>query len=270
MKILGFFVVILLFLIIYVRSLEYTSLFHPTRRILSTPRDVGLSYEDIYFSTEDHVRLNGWLVRAPANSETAATLIFCHGNAGNMGDRIEKIENFRQLGLNVFIFDYRGYGQSQGRPTEQGMYRDGEAAFDYLRSRNDIDPEKIVVYGASLGGAAAVDVASKRPVAGLILDSTFPSAVDMGKVLAPFVPSWLIAIKFDSAAKIKNVTAPKLFIHSPDDEVVPYDLGKKLYNMSPGPKEFLNISGNHNEGYSLSLNVFVKGVREFLTTHQLL
>jgi len=270
MKIFIYLVIGFFLLIIYVRFLEGVSLFIPTRRIQATPRDVGLDFDDVYFSTEDHVRLNGWLVRAEGRSAQAGTLIFCHGNAGNIGDRVEKILNFHDLGVNVFIFDYRGYGRSQGHPTEHGMYRDAAAAFDYLRTRKDIDQNKLVFYGASMGGVAAIDAVTRRPAAALIADSTFTSAADMAKTIAFFVPSFLLKAKLDNASKIKAVTVPKLFIHSPEDDTVPFALGEKLYNSAPEPKEFLKISGSHNDGYAQSQGVFFPGIKNFLEKYDLL
>ncbi len=269
MKILVYIAVGCVLLVVYVRFLEAVSLFMPTRKIAVTPSQAGLAFEDIYFSAEDHVRLNGWLVKSAVNSAMAATILFFHGNAGNIGDRVEKIQNFYDLGVNVFIIDYRGYGKSQGKPTEQGMYRDALAAYDYLVSRKDILKDRIVVYGASMGGVAAIEVASKRPVAALIADSTFTSASDMGKTIAPFVPAFILTTKLDNAAKIIRVMAPKLFIHSPDDETVPFRLGQKLFALAPEPKEFLKIVGSHNEGYALSQNVFLAGIKNFLDKYDL-
>jgi len=270
MKILAYLVVGFLFLIIYVRFLESVSLFLPSRKIVATPNDAGMNFEDIYFTTEDHVRINAWLIKTQRDPGKAPTFLYLHGNAGNISDRVEKVAEFYEMGINVFIIDYRGYGRSQGKITEGGMYKDTLAAYEYLLSRQDIDHAKIVVYGASIGGVPAVDLASKRPVAALIADSTFTSAVDMGKMIAPFIPSFLISIKMDSLSKIDKVKAPQLFIHSPDDDTVPYKFGQKLYEAAPGPKEFIEISGTHNDGYAISRDVFFPGIRNFLIKHKLL
>ncbi len=197
-------------------------------------------------------------------------MIFCHGNAGNISDRIEKILNFYNLGINVFIIDYRGYGRSQGHPTEQGMFFDAAAAIDYLRTRKDINQNKLVFYGSSIGGVAAIDAVSKKPVAALIADSTFTSAVDMGRIIAPIVPPFLIKAKLDNASKIKGIAIPKLFIHSPDDDTVPFHLGEKLYQLAPEPKEFLRISGSHNDGFEKSHDIFFAGIKAFLIKNNLL
>jgi len=269
MKIIFYLFAAFVLLIVYVRFLESVSLFYPSRKIVVTPKEAGIAFEDIYFSTADHVRLNGWLVKTAVRPKEAATVLFCHGNAGNIGDRVEKILNFRNLGLNVFIFDYRGYGKSQGRPTEKGMYSDVQAAYDYLQTRHDIAKKRIIVYGASMGGVAAIDLASKQPVAALIADSTFTSGADMAKRIVPFVPSFMLAVKLDNATKIQKITVPKLFIHSPDDQTVPFKLGQRLFALAPEPKEFLQITGNHNEGYALSEKIFLPGIEKFLDKYKL-
>jgi fermentation-respiration switch protein FrsA (DUF1100 family) len=149
----------------------------------------------------------------------------------------------------VLIIDYRGYGKSEGNPTEQGIYKDAAATYDYLASRSDMRGQNFISYGDSLGGAVAVDLAAKRAIACLIVDSTFSSAADMAKKIYPFVPSFFIQTKMDSMGKIRNITVPKLFIHSVEDEIVPFALGKKLYDAAPDPKEFIEIVGSHNDGH---------------------
>lgn len=255
--------------IIYVRFLEASSLFVPSRDVAVTPKQAGLDFEDIYFVTQDHIRLNGWLIKSAVTPQAAATILYCHGNAGNIGDRVEKLQDFRNLGVNVFIFDYRGFGRSQGRPTEQGMYRDAQAAYDYLISREDIAKNRIVVYGASMGGVAAIDLASQQTVAALIVDSTWTNAVDIAKTIVPFVPAFLLTVQFDNANKIKRIKVPKLFIHSFDDQTVPFRLGQKLFELAPEPKKFIEISGSHSQAYSVSKDVFLAQLEQFLDQYQL-
>jgi fermentation-respiration switch protein FrsA (DUF1100 family) len=147
----------------------------------------GIEYEDVFFKTKDNKTINGWLVKV---SDDAATILFSHGNAGNISNRIGKIAIFKNMGLNVFVFDYRGYGNSEGMPSEKGIYLDALGAYDYLKERSDIRGDKIIAYGASLGGAVAVELATKRSVAALIVDSSFSSAADMAKKILPIVPSF--------------------------------------------------------------------------------
>ena len=251
-----------LFIFAYLRYFEKKSIYYPSKDILYNPQDAGLKYEDIFFDTEDNLRLNGWFIPA---KNPRGTLLFCHGNAGNISHRVEIVEIFNKLNLNVFIFDYRGYGRSLGSPSEQGLYRDAQAAYQYLLSRNDIQKDKIVVYGKSIGANVAINLASKVNAACLISESGFTSAYDMGKKLFPYLPvKWIITTKFDAIEKIKNIKIPKLIIHSRDDEIVPFKLARRLFEAAPEPKEFYQMHGTHNEAifiskqeYSLRLNSFL-------------
>lgn len=244
-----------------ISSLEKKALYYPTPQMQATPQRIGLSYEDAYITTQDRVRLNGWFIK---NLNAKYTLIFFHGNAGNISHRLDKIETFYKVGLNIFIIDYRGYGKSEGNPSEQGLYLDALAAYDYLNRRTDIDSNKLIAYGESLGGAVAVDLATKRKMAGLIVDSSFTSVPEMAQAKSVWVPGFLISTKMDSFSKIKMVNVPKLFIHSPNDEIIPYYMGEKLYNAAPAPKGFLKIKGSHNEGFFISKHLYAEGIARFL------
>lgn len=248
-----------------VRYFEANSIFHPTHEIPVTPAFVGLPFEDVYFKTEDNLRINGWLIKAPQASSAPApkTILFFHGNAGNISHRLEKIALFHQLGVNVFIIDYRGYGKSQGRPSEEGLYQDACGAYDYLATRRDINPAKIISYGDSLGGVVAVDLATKRKVACLVVDSSFTSSADIGKMIFPLVPGFILATKMDSASKVKTISIPKLFIHSINDEIIPFKLGRKLFDSACMPKEFLQITGGHNTNHIDSRAILMEGLTKF-------
>lgn len=267
MKLIISLLVFSLILLIYTRYLEKTSLFYPSRNISSFPDQAGLPYEDIFVTTKDGIKLQAWFIPQP---KAKSTLIFFHGNAGNIGDRLEKIALFNQLGVNVLIISYRGYGNSEGSPSENGIYLDAQAAYDYLLSRTDINMDNIIVYGASLGGAPAIDLAFHRNVKALILDSTFTSAVDMAKVIYPFIPRIFLSVKLDNASKMQKISCPKLIIHSEDDEIVPYSLGRKLFEISAEPKIFLDIEGGHNDGHIVDAEVFTDGIRKFLTGLELI
>lgn len=261
MRVIIYFVGGIVLFVLYVRYLEYRSVFYPSRRILATPADIGLSFEDVYVKTQDGVTIHGWFIPVAG---AKATLIFLHGNAGNIGDRMGKIQFFHDLGLNVLIIDYRGYGKSEGNPTEAGIYMDALAAYDYLTSRRDVNAQRLIAYGASLGGAVAIDLAAKRNLSCLIVDSAFTSAADMAKRIYPFVPSFLIGIKMDNIGKVQALKIPKLFIHSKDDEIVPLELGRRLFEAAAPPKEFLEIAGSHNEGYFDSQDKIAGGISRFL------
>lgn len=250
----------------YVRFYETKLLFLPSKRLQATPADVGLGYEDVFLKTSDQQTLNGWLIKA---SPKAATIIFLHGNAGNISHRLDKIALLYKMGLNVFILDYRGYGKSQGTPSEPGIYLDAQAAYDYVKGRNDLKGMRILLYGESVGGAAAIDLAKHRQVDGLIAESTFSSAKDMARVILPFIPPVLVSVKLDSVSKLADLKAPKLFIHSRYDEIVPFRLGQKLFQAAAEPKEFLEIDGDHNEGYALSYQIYFGGIKDFLEKYNL-
>lgn len=247
--------------VVFIRMVESSSVFYPSTRMEFTPADIGLSYEDIYFDTADGIRLNGWLLKDP---QAKATVIFCHGNAGNISGRLEKIKLFLDMGLNVLIFDYRGYGRSQGKPTEPGVYKDAQAAYAFLQGRKDLASLPVIIYGSSLGGAIAIDLASKEQAACLIVDSTFSSAKDMAKRILPMVPGFLIKTKLDSVSKVKQITIPKLFMHSPQDDVVPFSLGKKLFEAAAAPKTFKEMRGDHNSGYAQNQPLFIEPISDFL------
>lgn len=243
-----------------VRYLESVSIFFPYKEVSMYPKDIGLSYEDIYFTTEDDILLNGWFIRNP---DARKTLLFFHGNAGNISHRLGKISLFYPLGFNIFIIDYRGYGKSKGRPSEQGIYADARAAYDYLLTRKDIDKNKILAYGASLGGVVAIDLAIHRSLAGLIVNSCFSSAADMAKRIFPFIPSFLIRTEMDSISKVSRIYIPKLFFHSPEDDIVPFDLGKKLFDAAAEPKKFVETKGDHNSGYEASSSIITNAINYF-------
>ena len=246
--------------LIYLRYIERRTLFYPQRTIELLPGEIGLDFEDVFFKTADGLQLNGWFI---PTKEAQYTVLFCHGNAGNIGGRLDKLAFFNKLGCNVFIFDYRGYGRSAGIPSEKGLYLDAQAAYDYLLSRQ-ISSGKIIGYGESLGSAIIIDLASKNKIRALIAESAFSSAKEMARLVYPFIPYWLFSSRLDSAAKIKSITVPKLIIHSLDDEIVPYALAQKLYSVSAEPKEFLKVRGGHNSCFYDSEKLFRERISDFL------
>ncbi len=251
-----FFVAALLFL----RYFENHAIFYPARQIEFLPRDSGLNFEDVFFKTRDNIELNAWFIPSP---KARFTILFCHGNAGNISHRLEKILFFHSLGCNVFIFDYRGYGLSKGRPFEKGLYLDTHAAFDYLLSRG-ISQEQIIGYGESIGSAAIIDLASIRPMRALITEGAFSSGKDMARYAFPFLPYWIFSLRLDSENKIRSVKITKLMIHSLNDEIVPFKLGRKLYDAAPAPKELFEIHGGHNSCFFDSQNILNEKMANFL------
>ncbi len=260
-SILGLYVVILVLVYLAQSSMLYLP-GSAGREPAAEPAALGLVFEDLYFTTADGERLNGWLVQAP---DAHATLLFFHGNAGNIGHRLDSIRIFTGLGLNVFIFDYRGYGRSSGRPSEQGTYQDGMAAWRWLTRERGIAPQEIVLFGRSLGGAVAAELAVRVEAAGLIVESSFTSVPDLGAELYPLLPVRLLSrFRYDTLAVIDRVSMPLLVVHSRGDEIIPFRHGRRLFEAAHEPKAFLEIAGGHNEGFWLSGDAYRRGLAEFL------
>ncbi len=240
-------------------------IFYPVRNLSATPADWGLQYEDVALKSVDGIRLHGWYI---PYAERDRVLLFFHGNAGNMSHRGESIEIFHRLGLNIFIFDYRGYGQSEGKPSESGLYADARAAWQYLTDTKGFKKENITIFGRSLGGAVAAELAAEVQPGSLILESTFSSAKEMANTVLP-VMSHLVPLRFEfeTAVYIKQVSSPLLIVHSPDDEIIPYRLGEKVYQAANEPKSFLKLQGDHNGGFLMSQPRYEQELGKFLLTH---
>jgi fermentation-respiration switch protein FrsA (DUF1100 family) len=238
-------------------------IYFPHKKIEVTPAAISLQHEDITLVTNDSVQLNAWWIPHP---DSRATLLFFHGNAGNISHRLNSIDIFHQLGLSVFIIDYRGYGKSTGTPSEQGTYIDAETAWNYLVKEKNIPPENIIIFGRSLGGAVAAALAEKHSSLALIVESSFASITDIGKHYYPYLPTRLLArIKYSTISRMPNIKAPVLIIHSTEDDIIPYKNGKLLYEAAKEPKSFLQINGDHNNGFMLSDEKYIRGINKFLT-----
>jgi fermentation-respiration switch protein FrsA (DUF1100 family) len=254
---------LLILFFFFIRFLEKKSLYFPLRSIEASPKDIGLNYEDVIISTKDDVRLSAWFI--PTESPRAV-IIFFHGNGGNISHRLDKIKILNKLALDVFIFDYRGYGLSNGSPSENGLYLDAEAVYDYLINEKETPLQKIIGYGESLGGAVVIDLASKHNMGGMIIEGCFTSVRDMAKKVIPFIPAFILKSKFDSLGKIKDVMFPKLFFHSISDEIVPFEQGKRLYENAPEPKELVQLQGGHNDSFLVSQDVFASKIDSFISS----
>jgi fermentation-respiration switch protein FrsA (DUF1100 family) len=253
----------LLVAFVYLRQAKM--LYFPTRQIEASPADIGLPFDEITLRTSDGLKLSAWYIPA---EDAKGFLIFCHGNAGNISHRLDSIRIFHHLGLNVLIFDYRGYGGSEGEPTEKGTYLDAEAAYDFLVQTQGAAPSRIVIFGRSLGSAVAAELAMRRSAGALIIESGFTSVPDLGKKLFPHMPVRLLSrFHYATIEKVGRLGLPKLFIHSPDDEIIPYAQGRKLFEAAAGPKEFLAIRGGHNEGFLISGEVYISGLRRFISEY---
>lgn len=261
MKIIISSVAILFLFFIFVRFLEYKSLYYPMQGIEFTPKDIGLDYEEVMLTTKDGAEISGWFI--PSESPRA-TLLFAHGNGGNISHRLEKIRMFNSIKVNTMIFDYRGYGKSTGRPSESGLYLDAKTVYDYLLNERKIPAPQIIGYGESMGGAVIIDLAAGNNMGGLIIESSFTSVRDMGKMIFPFIPTFLYKTRYDSLSKIKDIGFPKLMFHSSSDEIVPYVLGKRLFEAAPDPKKFIELNGSHNDAFLVSEKLFIKEIDSFL------
>lgn len=237
-------------------------LYWPVREVASDPGELRLAFESVSFRSADGVLLTGWYVPAQ-NSDF--TLLFCHGNGGNISHRLDSINIFHNLGLNCFIFDYRGYGESEGKPTEEGTYADAGAAYKWLIEEKNISAEDIIIFGRSLGGAVAARLASEVEAAALVVEGSFTSYVDMGRRFYPYMPVRLLAkFSYSTIDYIGDVDYPVMIIHSRDDELVPFEFGQQLYEAANEPKEFVEISGGHNDGFLVSGEVYNKALGKWL------
>lgn len=237
-------------------------IFYPQRGLAENPRQWGLGYEDVTFATADGVLLHGWYIPAPG---ARRVLLFFHGNAGNISHRGDSIAIFHRLGLDVFIIDYRGYGRSEGKPSEHGLYADAAAAWDFLTRTRHIPPEDIVIFGRSLGGAVAAQLAAQVQPGALILESTFSSARDVAHDLFPLL-SRLVVLRyeFDTVKHLRTIRSRVLVLHSPDDDIMPFSLGEQVYRSARQPKQFVRLQGDHNTGFLLSQPDYEKALRDFL------
>lgn len=224
--------------------------------------DVGPSPgEDVFLTTSDGVRIHGWFVTHP---EARFALLWFHGNAGNLEDRRDLLADLRGLPADVLAVDYRGYGKSEGTPSEEGLYRDAQAAYDWLRARRG--PERIVIFGKSLGGGPACELASRVPAAGIVVQSSFTSAPDMAPRVMPLFPArWFMRTRFDNRSKVARIACPKLFIHSRADEIIPFRMAEELYAAAAEPKEAAWFDGaGHNDLWITCRRAYLERLAAFL------
>ena len=265
-------VVFAVYLLIMLLSFVFQErmVFFPDPNLTASPADIGLAYEDVWLTNADGYTLHGWYVQGP-KTDTRCTALFVHGNAGNISHRLDMLKVIHDLGLHCLIFDYQGYGQSQGSPTEQGLYMDAETAWNWLVGSKDVHGEEIVCWGRSLGGPVAARLARDKSPGALIIESTFTSLPELGQKHYPFLPVKLISrLSFPTLAYIQEVNCPVLVVHSSQDDLVPYVFGQKLYKAACEPKKLLTIQGDHISGFLVSKNRYVRGIQEFLKDHQLM
>jgi len=252
------------------RRLVESQIFFPDPVLVTSPGREGLAYEEVWAETADRVRIHGWLIPAP---NPLGLILFCHGNAGNISHRMDNLRRLNQAGFAVFIFDYRGYGKSQGRISEKGFYLDAEAAFNLALGQAQRLGTRLVVFGRSLGGAAGVYLAAEHPpareaLAGLILESTFTNLADMAALHFPLpLAGRAVKGRLDTLSRIARIKAPLLVIHGDRDDLVPLELGRRLFQAAPEPKEFVTLAGaGHNDTYLVAGQAYFDKLRAFVSS----
>ena len=259
-------IVFIFLFLIYARLLERKIIYFPSKTIEFEPSDAGLAYEDVFFKAEDGTELHGWFVQVP---DAYATVLYFHGNAGNISHRVEIAKMFNDKKMNFFIIDYRGFGRSKGSPNEKGIYLDALAAYNYLVDIKGICLKKIILYGKSLGVAAAIDLATKVKAGALICESGFTSTQDFAREIYKFIPLWLfVSQKYDSLGKIGKLDIPKLIIHSQNDEIVPFSHGKRLFEKAREPKELYVMRGGHNDAFYIYNAECMQRISDFLKRYE--
>ncbi len=255
---------VIIFLVVSYGGCISTILFQPDRKIHSTPSSINLKFKEYSFYSDSNNRINSWWIPA---QESKYTVLFCHGNGGNISHRLRTIQILHEMNLNVFIFDYSGYGKSEGSPSEKETYRDAVAAWNFLVNNCRIKPAEIIIWGRSLGGAVAVKLASGKKPAALVVESSFST---LEKVVDDHTSCLFKPLgaggKYRSIEEIGKINAPVCIIHSRDDEVIPYYHGELLFRAAAGQKKFVIISGSHNRGFYKSRQWYVSNINEFIAS----
>jgi fermentation-respiration switch protein FrsA (DUF1100 family) len=249
-------------------GLENRLIFYPSTEVSRTPNDLGLPYQDVYFTAADNARLNGWFIPHP---HARATMIWFHGNAGNMSNRLENIKLLHEkTSLSIFIFDYRGYGRSPGHSSEPSSYLDAEAAMQFISSQLRVESKDLVIFGRSLGAAIAAEMAGRYPSRAVILESPFVSIGAMAKVILPWLPIGpLLTVKFDVIEKVGKITAPLLVLHGDLDDVIPFEHGEQVFAAAHEPKQFYPIKGaGHNDTFVTGGSGYYERLRSFIENPQ--
>jgi uncharacterized protein len=257
-----------LVILLVLRLSESRMLYVPggSRTLLDPPAELDLGVRRVTVTASDGVRLVAWAM--PVVEGSGYWLLICHGNAGNISEagRPYHYAGLRGLGLSLLAFDYRGYGESEGAPSEDGLYRDADAAYRYLRDTLGVPPERIVVFGHSLGSAVAIELVSRVPAAGLILDGALTSVVDRAQELFPYAPvRWIAASRYASLERVGELALPKLFLHARGDEVIPIAHGRRLFEAAAQPKRFVELRGSHGDTFDVDSAAYFGAIGRFVT-----
>ena len=236
-------------------------LYFPDRQFVAAPAEYGFEHEEVELESEDGVKLHAWWLPVRGAVRTA---LFLHGNAGNVSYWVEAATAFRDVGWNTLLVDYRGYGRSEGRPSEEGTYLDARAAWMHLVRARGLDPLQVVVVGRSLGGGVATWLTEHHPAAGLVLEATFTSIADVVAKAAP-LPGIrrFVRLGYPSLERMPRLDLPLLVVHGRGDDLVPFEHGRALFDAAPGPKRFVELRGGHNDAFTLSRGDYVAALAEF-------
>jgi len=248
-------------------ALEQMFLYFPDSELVMTPADLGLESQEVFFSAADGTELHGWFLPG----ETGQPLVvFCHGNAGNISHRVDNLRLLRQLGVSVFIFDYRGYGKSQGKASEEGTYSDLRGALTWLNEKG-WTAKRMIYFGRSVGAGVALQLALEQPPAGLVLESPFTSIKAMGRHHYPLLwllAGWAFEARYDNLTKIGQLKAPLLIFHGDRDQIVPWQMGNELFERASSAKQFYSIPGaGHNDTYDVGGAAYWQQWQKFLQQH---
>lgn len=246
-------------------GLQDSLIYHPSTGSGRDPADRGIAFENVELTSADGVSIHGWYLPAASDRRNARHILFLHGNGGRLSDRLYTLETLHGLGHAVLIIDYRGYGLSGGTPSESGLYLDAEAAWGYLADVRGIAADDVIIYGRSLGGAIATALAARHRPGGLVLESTFTRLADIAAERYPWLPvRWLLRSKYDSVARVARLRCPLFIAHSPDDDIVPYALGRALAAQAPSLTAFVDLAGSHNRAFRRAGAGFYQRLDKFI------
>lgn len=248
-------------LLVAVYFLQSRMIYHPMGELEAHPGQLGLDYQHVQFPASDGVMLDAFYTPV---ADARGVVLFCHGNGGNISHRVETVWLLAELGFSSLVFDYRGYGRSEGKPDEEGTYRDVEGAWKYLTGEKGFGADQIIVHGRSLGGAVAAWIAAREEPAGLVLESTFTSIPEVASKMYWFLPvRWLCKYQYDTLARLEQIDCPVLILHSREDELVAFSESRKLFEAASEPKRFVEMGGGHNDGFALSGAVYTDALDSF-------
>jgi uncharacterized protein len=254
----------------YLKVNEQELVFHPAERAVASPAaSWDLRHRSINYRSTDGTRLNAWIVPGRGPDSTGFWLLVSHGNYGNIGygERPEFYAAMRDLGLNLFAYDYRGFGESEGSPTELGLYEDAVASYRFLTDTLGVSPSRIIIFGHSLGSGVATELATRVKAAALVVEGGYTSVPDRGQELYPFMPVRLIAgERFESIAKVPRITIPKLYLHSPTDDIIPFHHAEQVVTAAAEPKRLVPVRGGHMLAFREDAATYFGAIRELVKT----